>query len=520
MRRILPLVLLLALVAPRPARADQELYPQGKPTKVLVGREGASATYTVVSDREVVFRLEGPGTLSGFAKTHYDSTDTDEKHGVLRLAGVPGLPAQIALDMPASRVGGYADDRAGSPSRGDRLSLVIPAVRHELRLTGSVDGGGPLFVALYFEGPAQWGTKIPRPRKPYERLGFVWGMDASLDFTYDDNAFKMSEAFIEEYRERRYWNEEKFQKVDRVEDVILSPGLSLEGSRKIWDTGQTRLAFRYARDQYVYNTALDNHEFRAGVRQFFGRNSLEVYYSYSPSKYLRQLNDRPPLVSSNTPVVSEQFRLERNRIVSAWRQRVSKDLNVTLGFTQKLYYYNKPHLENDINSQGLDVDVYYSFTRSLRLTVSYGFENATARAIDVEGEDALTSPASDGTYKGNTFNSELRWRPRQKSIKRWFPDLRARAQYGVDYYSAKGTSTISDDTYHVGRQDNYYTYQLKSYRPLPAFFRSFGLPKDVDMSYGFSYAQRDTDSPWWGDIKEDKNWISRTWWLGFSTTLF
>ena len=32
----------------------------------------------------------------------------------------------------------------------------------------------------------------------------------------------------------------------------------------------------------------------------------------------------------------------------------------------------------------------------------------------------------------------------------------------------------------------------------------------VDMSFGFSYAQRDTDSPWWGDIKEDKNWIVRT----------
>ena len=49
---------------------------------------------------------------------------------------------------------------------------------------------------------------------------------------------------------------------------------------------------------------------------------------------------------------------------------------------------------------------------------------------------------------------------------------------------------------------------------------AIGLTQDVDMDWGFGYAERDVDSPWWGDIKEDKNYISRTYWIGFSSTLF
>ncbi len=515
-----------ALLLAGPALADMELWPQGKPATLLLGRAEAAAVYCVMPAAGLTYRLEGPGTLSGFVKTHVAEGDSTTRSGLLRLAGVPGLPAELPLELAASRLGGYADGRAGSPSRGTWLDLAIPAGRHELRLTGSLDGGGPLYVALFYEGPPQWDTeplqvpKPPRPRAANERFGLTWGLDASLGFTYEDNVFQMSEAFRQEYLTRLYWNEERFQKIERLDDLILSPSLDLTGQRKFLAQGATRFSFRYSREQYATNTVLDNHEFRVVARQFFGRNSLEVYYAYSPSKYLRQLNDRPPLVAGTTPVVSEQFRLERNRIVSTWRHRLRKDLSANVALTKKLYYYNKPHLENDLNTLGIDITAYWTIARPWRLTLSYGFENAAARAIDVEGEALDTSPASDGTYKGNTYNAELRWVPRQAALKRLVSDLRVRAQYSVDYYSAKGTQTISDDTYHVGRQDNSYTYQLKGSRDLPAVFASFGLPKAVDMDFGFGYAERDVDSPWWGDIKEDKNYISRTYWIGFSSTLF
>jgi hypothetical protein len=519
------LVLLVGALA-GVARADQPLWPQGKPATLLLGRAEAAAAYCVLPAAGLVYRIEGPGTLSGFVKTHSPAGDTATRTGTLQLAGVPGLPAELPLEMPASRLDGYTDGRDGSPTRGTRLSLEIPPGRHELQLTGSLTGGGPLYLALYYDGPPQWETtplKVaapPRPRAANERFGLTWGLAASLGFTYEDNVFQMSEAFRQEYLQRLYWNEEKFKEIERLDDLILSPSLDLTAQRKFFAQGLTRFSARYSREQYALNTILDNHEFRLVARQFFGRNSLEIYYAYSPSKYLRQLNDRPPLTSEQTPVVSEQFRLERNRFVSTWRHRLHRTLNASVTLSKKLYYYNKPHLENDLNTIGVDLNATWTIARPWRLSLTYAYEDADARAIDVEGEELETSPASDGTYKGNTYNAELRWAPAQAAIKRWLPELRLRAQYGVDYYSAEGTQTISDDTYHVGRQDNTYTYQIKGSRALPAIFGNFGLPDAVDMDYGFGYAERDVDSPWWGDIKEDKNYISRTYWIGFSTTLF
>lgn len=519
-------LLLLASPLAAPARADQPLWPQGQPATLLLGRGEAAAAYCVMPAAGLTYRIEGPGALSGFVKTHVAEGDTATQVGLLRLSGVPGLPAELPLSLAASRIGGYADGRAGSPSRGTRLALEIPAGRHELHLAGALAGGAPLYVALYYEGPPQWDTAPlsveapPKPRPANERFGLTWGLGASLGFTYEDNVFQMSEAFRQEYLTRLYWNEERFQEIERLDDLILSPSLDLTAQRKFFAQGLTRFSARYSREQYALNTVLDNHEFRLVARQFFGRNSLEIYYAYSPSKYLRQLNDRPPLTSEQTPVVSEQFRLERNRFVSTWRHRFRKNLSGSLALTKKLYYYNEPHLENDLNTLGVDVNALWTIARPWRLSLTYAYEDAAARAIDVEGQQLESSPASDGTYKGNTYNAELRWAPTQPAIKRWLPELRVRAQYGADYYSAKGTQTISDDPYHVGRQDNTYTYQIKGGRPLPAVFRNLGLPDDVDVDYGFGYAERDVDSPWWGDIKEDKNYISRTYWVGFSSTLF
>ncbi|MBM4118213.1 hypothetical protein FJ251_10830 [bacterium] len=524
-RRLLPCGLGLLLAA-SPLHAKQDLAPQGKPATLLLGRGEAAALYCVLPAAGLVYHIEGPGTLSGFVKTHNAPGETEERQGVLRLAGVPGLPDSLPLALAPSRIGGYADDRPGSPSRGTRLSFAIPAGRHALSLRGELAGGGELFVALYYDGPPQWETTPlavaapPKPRPANERFGLTWGLGVSLGFTYEDNVFQMSEAFRQEYLQRLYWNQEKFKEIERLDDLILTPSLDLTAQRKFLALGATRFTARYSREQYALNTILDNHEFRFGLRQAFGKQSLEFYYAYSPSKYLRQLNDRPPLVSEQTPVVSEQFRLERNRFVSTWRQRLHRNLNASVALTKKLYYYNKPHLENDLNTWGVDLNATWTIARPFRLSLTYAYEDADARAIDVVGEELETSPASDGTYKGNTYNAELRWAPAQAAIKRWLPELRLRAQYGVDYYSAEGTQTIADDPYHVGRQDNTYTYQVKGGRPLPALLRNFGLAQDVDLDPGFGYAERDVDSPWWGDIKEDKNYISRTYWIGFSSTLF
>jgi hypothetical protein len=547
MRRLLACAALLALCSSQVLGATSQVHPPGPSPTVAVGKAETAKDYYLLPPEGLLFRLEGPGTLSGFAKIHLDAGVTGPLSAELQLSGIAGLPAALPLSLKASSRGAYADGRPGTPSRGARISLEIPAGQHELKVAGE-----DLFVILYYDGPAQWGTVVaekPKPKKPRkltEQLGFTWRSGAGLKFTYDDNAYKMSEDYKDEYRDRLYWNEEKFQKVNRLDDLILAPNLSLEGRRKkLLPWGQTRIGFRYAGNAYLHNTALFNHEFRVYMRQYMGPGSLELYYNYSPSKYLRQLNDRPPLVSGNTPVVSEEFRLERNKLVAVWRQKLHKRVSSTIQVTRKLYYYNEPHLENDMNTTDISATFGIKLAKPFSLKLQYEYSDAKARAIDVVGQELATSSASDGTYKQNKYNTELSWKwPLQVLSSK----LTLRAQYVVAYFSAygdideysqdysdtwvdngpdfalaafDGDGPIAVDTYHTGRVDNVYTFQVKGGRKMPVKLQELmGWDRSISMSYGFGYAERDVDSPWWGDIKEDKNWISRTYWLGFSTRLF
>ncbi len=547
MRRLLVCAALLALCSSQVRAETIQVHPAQPSPTIPVGKVDAAKDYHLLSPEGLVFRLEGPGTLSGFAKVHMAPGETGPLSAELSLSGVPGLPATIPLSLKYSRRGVYADDRPGTPSRGARVSLEIPAGRHELRISGE-----GLFAILYYDGPAQWGTVVvekPKPKKPRkltEQLGLSWRSSASLKFTYDDNAYKMSEDYKGEYRDRLYWNEEKFQKVERLDDLIVAPTFSLEGRRKnLLPWGRTRIGLRYAGNAFMNNTALFNHEFRVYMRQGLGPGSLELYYNYSPSKYLRQLNDRPPLVSDNTPVVSEEFRLERNKLVAVWRQKLHKRVSGTLQVMRKLYYYNEPHLENDMNTTDISATFGIKLAKPFSLKLQYEYSDAKARAIDVVGQELETSPASDGTYKQNKYNAELAWSWPLKAVS---SKLTLRAQYVVAYFSAygdideyskgysnlwaddgldfamaafDGDGPIAVDTYHTGRVDNVYTYQIKGGRKLPVKLQELmGWERSISMSYGFGYAERDVDSPWWGDIKEDKNWISRTYWIGFSTRLF
>ncbi len=509
------------LCAALPAAARVALWASGEATAVPVGKAGASKQYLLVGPADLMIPLEGPGEIVGYTKVHYAPGEAGGKTAALRFAGLPGAPAELPFDFEAPKRGSYGDGRPGLPSSGKKFALSVPAGAHELRLAGEVASGGELFVILYYDGPPQPGGLAPpvpvAAAKPATKkmgglLGFKWKSSAGLKFTYDNNAFKYSQAFANEYFSGSLATREKYQNVDRFDDLVISPSLSLEARRRFFALGETRIGLKYARTQYWHNEILANEEYRLVVRQNTGKGkSIELYYSYSPSKYLRQLNDRPPDVSSNTPVTSEQFRLTRNNAVATWRQKHSKALSSKLTLTRQLYYYNKPHLENDLLTLELRGTLYWTLARPWRLTVDYAFKDANGRGIDVEGQTLTTSPASDGTHKKNMYQVELRWKPPYKNVKRLFASVSARARYAVSYFSADGTQTIADDPYHVGRQDNEYAYRIEASRKLP-----YG----VSGKFGFQYAERDVDSPWWGDIKEDKNWIQRTWWFAMSYKLF
>ncbi|MCP4550121.1 MAG: hypothetical protein GY835_26980 [bacterium] len=517
----LPVLVLALLMLATPVFARFALEPRGEVTVVPIGKAATSKDYFKVGTSGLILPVVGPGEITGYAKVHFAPGDSLDKSVELRFSGVPGLPASRSLTFKQPKRGTYAGGRKGMPSGGKKIALTIPAGTHELRIDGGVVGGGELFLLLNYEGPEQpaferqfKATEKPKPKKkPKKRKiklgGFTLSSSSGLKFTYDDNAYKYSNDYIYSYLNGG--PSEKWKFLNRVDDAIINPSLSLTGKRKFFDIGTTSITLKFSRLQYWHNPKLCNEEYRGSVRQDVGKGrSLELYYSYSPSKYLRQLNDRPPNVSDNISMTSQEFRLTRNKVVATWRHKLRKNLNLRLMMTRKLYFYNRPHLENDTWAYDWQATAYWTINKPFRLTLDYAYTDANALGIDVDGQVLDTSPASDGTYKGNKFNMELRWKPPFKQIVK---DITVRAQYSVAYFSAEGCNTIGEDSYHVSRQDNMYTYQIKASRKLPYY------PK-ISTNFGFGYAQRLVDSLMWGDIKADKNWISRTFWLGFSYKLF
>ena len=512
-------LLTLLLCVSGPALGRYILEPKVRASAIPVGRPAAFKDYLLIGPAGAIIPLLGPGQISGYAKVHYAPKETRDKTASLRLSGVPGLPPSLDMRFTAPTRGEYADGREGMPSGSERITLSIPTGIHELKIDGGAADGSEFFLLLYYDGPEQpvttlaieSGFEAPKPSKPWydDFLGFNVRGYADLGFTYNTNPFNYSEQFLDLYHAGK--EPVRFRFVDRADDLVISPSLELRGRRKFFPLGASEIRLSWAREQNWYNEKLANQEFRATLRQPAGRGrSLEVYYSYSPSKYLRELNDRPPFVSGNISVVSEEFRLTRNKVVGTLRQSLHKRLNSTFRLTKKLYYYNRPHIENDIDALEYQAALSWTLSGTLRLDADYSYADAKALGIDVEGQELETSPASDGTYKGNTFNAELRLKTFLPAFAKY---LYLRGQYGVDYYSAKGTVKIEDDTYHVGRQDNYYTYRIKFSGDLPWY-------EGVGIDYGIRYDERSTDSPWWGDIKEDKNYISKTIWFGMSYRLF
>ena len=69
---------------------------------------------------------------------------------------------------------------------------------------------------------------------------------------------------------------------------------------------------------------------------------------------------------------------------------------------------------------------------------------------------------------------------------------------------------LDDDPYHVGRQDKVYMVQLALDRE---------LARDIDMEIGIRYTERTVDSPWTGDIAEDKDFKQHRYWIGLTYKL-
>jgi hypothetical protein len=163
-------------------------------------------------------------------------------------------------------------------------------------------------------------------------------------------------------------------------------------------------------------------------------------------------------------------------------------------------------MENDINDWGLRTTLSTKLTKKWTLALDYQYLNADARGYDELGETVETSDNSDPAYKRDMFQADLNWKPGWS--KKLFDSVSVRARYAVAYFTSQ--NSLEDDAYHVGRKDNVYTGQIRF---------SKKINKSMSAGYGFQRSYREVESPWHGDIFEDKNYDQNRYWFGLTYTL-
>lgn len=503
MRHGIPILAVLALLAGAAAAAEvTPLLPDDDHETALVGSGGDGKDYLLIGAEGVEFRLHGPGTLSGWVRTHLPDAAPADRTVTVRAKGLPGLGPQLVYEFSPSDKWVYEDGRKGAPSGGKRFETVdVPAGRHVLKLTPQ---GGVLLARLTWEAENVTGLAADRPAQEKKASPWQTSVTVGLETIYDDNFLRYSDPFQDELLSGQYPH--RFQ-ADRIDSHIFAPSLDVYAQRRLTGWGNTRFSFAVKRWQYVQGGLKNNSSFDYGIRQFFsGGRSLELGYNYAPQQYIRELSELVPGGGEADAKSYQEFRYTRNVFSAVWRQKVHDNVNGRLEIFRSLRYYNRPFMENDIKDLGFRLTAYWRPHSHWMITADYGYTDAPARGYDEVGETRETSDNSDPSFNEDMVQLDVGWRPEWAEAV--LDEFSVRVRYEVSWFTSQ--KSLEEDPYHVGRIDRVWQYQV-------AWDKE--LPNGVDMQIGWKYAKRRVESPWDGDIHEDKDYDQRRYWIGLTYKL-
>ncbi|MBU1072935.1 hypothetical protein KKG45_06790, partial [bacterium] len=348
--------------------------------------------------------------------------------------------------------------------------------------------------------------KSPGRKSSGEKKKSKWktSVTVGLETIYDDNFLRYSDDYLDDFHAGTY--PYKFQ-IDRQDTHILAPSIDMYAQRRLISWGDTRFRFNFKRWQYIQGQIKSNMDFDYYVRQYLpGGRSVELWYNYAPEQYIRELSYRTPLQPPSDPLEWGEFRYTRNVFGLICRQKVRSNMNLKLLLNRSLRYYNQAFMENDIKDLGLRGTLYWDVHKAWRVTMDYGFSDAPARGANEVGETLETSDDSDPSYKRDLYQIDVGWAP--KWAERYFDKVSLSGQYQIYWFTS--AKSLADDPYHVGRKDMVYAVQLDFDRE---------LNKQVDLKIGVKYTRRTVESPWKGDIAEDKDYNQRRYWIGLTYKL-
>lgn len=493
---ILPSAVLLSLLALGATVATADVFrpqPSSDVTIVPVGGK----PYVQLGADPVIVPLVGPGRFYGYVRAGFAPDESDSKSGTITVAGVGDRTMRLPLTFEASRKSTWDDGRAGRPSGGRKFEFYIPSGAWTVRLTGSMPTGDLLVATLYYDGPSQNAT-VARKGSASHAGPWTYRSRFGLEVIYDDNVLTQHDESIEIWK---YGEDLTGFRLARSDDLIVAPKLDVSADRRFWEFGKTRFRTKIKRWMYTYNPIKTNTDFDFYLRQYIGsKKSIELYLHHAPEQYIRQLGDRPPFGEESE---RQEFRFTRNVANLNWRQTVSRKLSYSILFELNRRYYNRPFMENDIEAWEVRGTVSYRFVKPLKLQFDYSYEDGQARGIDTVGEDRATSDDGDASYLRDLyrFGFDLKT-PWAMPV---FGSINASYLF-MDYYYPTD-KPLMDDPFHTGRRD-------KNTKVTVALNRK--VNKKLSVYGTFRYSERVVESPWYGDITLDKDYIQHRYWVGMT----
>lgn len=486
-RQAAPLAVLAVLLALSGTALGAAFTPEPSSDAQVIPVGGKS--YLELGADPVTVPLVGPGRFYGFMRVNFAPGEDGDKSATLQIAGIGTRTMRLPLTFKPSPSSTWDDGRAGTPSGGRKFEVYVPSGVWTARLTATVSDSSLATAILYYDGPPQGaepGSKAATP-SPWRFRNSI-----TLDCIYDDNIYTIHGEAIEAFR---IGNIDGLPRMGSADDFIFAPTIDLAAERRFWAMGKTRLRVKVKRWMYTANPIKTNTDFDFYVRQWFpGGKSLELYLHHAPEQYIRQLGDRSPYGG-----VSEdrEFRFARNIANLTWRHFVNREFSYSVVVETNRRYYNKPFMENDIEAWEIRGSAAYRFfDRKLRASVDYSFEDAEGRGHDSVDETRDQSDDSDPSYHRDLYRLGL------DLTTPWLEPIADDIGFTylfMDYYYTT-EKDLFDSPYQVGRRDKWTKIFGKAGKR---------LRRGVDLDFTFTYSERQVESPWYGDITLDKDYISR-----------
>jgi hypothetical protein len=434
-RRVL-FVLLICLTA-LPAGASK-LVPTDLRSPVEIEVGGRSYLYfPLTAGDPLVVELDGPSRFEGIVRGRFAGDEGPFTVELDVLLDGELLWTTVLRSEPGSSV--YPAHPDWAVGRPDRVLVDVPSGRHE--------------IALVLRRPEDGVVDVNPVLRELDVLPWRLGWRGELGATYDSNVYRYSDEDRDEYLDglklERY-------PMDALDDLRLETGASFELVREAPGRRWTSLRIGGAWRLHAVNGDRSFARFSARLLERRpGVAYLRAEYSGLPSYRIRPLWDEDTSGYRGCDYRKHGLSLELG-------SDRSLPLDVRASWDYEVYRYDPDFIEYDANASTLGLTLVARPMGGVRVDVGYTLRRSLARGADEAGESRSTSDDSDATYDQDAYELRLRWRAAR--VQHGAIVLTARARHARRYFLT--SHEPSDDPYHRGREDRFWTVTLGGEAPL------------------------------------------------------